>query len=319
MRLLLAACALACSFVGQHTFAQSYPTAPIQVVNPYPAGGSVDLIARRVAKKLEDRLKSPFVVTYKLGGSGSIAAGAVASAKADGYTLLMGYTNELAISPWLIKTSYTANDFEPIAFIGSTPFVLIGRKNLPASTLNEVVELGRSKEGLKYGSAGYGSLPHIGGELLKHETKMNLQHIPYKGSPQAIADLLGGHIDLIFSGIPVALEHIRAGSVRAYGVTDARRAASLPQVPTMNEGGVKNVELPGWFVLMAPKNTPAPIVKRLREATIAALAEPDMQEFFNSIAVATQVMSASELSKFLSDESEKYRGIIKSLGITAGN
>lgn len=318
MRTLLAICVLISVFFGQNALAQGYPAGPVTIVNPYPAGGSVDLLARRLAENLKVKLNNPFIVVNKLGATGTIAAGAVASAKPDGYTLLIGYTNELVISPWLMKTTYTAKDLEPVVFLGSTPFVLIGRKDLPADTLKEVLALGRTKAGLRYGSSGYGSLPHIAGEMLKHETNMNLVHVPYKGSPQAIGDLLGGHVDLGFSGIPVASDLVRNGRVKVYGVTDSRRAPTLPQVPTMAEAGVKNVELPGWFMLLAPKGTPAAIVDQLRKASIAAIAEPDMQQFFKANAITVQEMSPDELRKFLADESEKYRKTIKQFGITSG-
>ncbi len=318
MRTFLATCVLISVFFGQNVLAQSYPAGPVTIVNPYPAGGSVDLLARRLAENLKDKLNSPFIVVNKLGATGTIAAGAVASAKPDGYTLLIGYTNELVISPWLIKTTYTAKDFEPVVFLGSTPFVLIGRKDLPADTLKEVLALGRTKEGLRYGSSGYGSLPHIAGEMLKHETQMNLLHVPYKGSPQAIGDLLGGHVDLGFSGIPVASDLIRNGRVKVYGVTDSQRAPTLPQVPTMAEAGVKNVELPGWFMLLAPKGTPGAIVDQLRKASTTAIGEPDLQQFFKANAITVREMSPDQLTKFLADQSEKYRQIIKQFGITSG-
>jgi len=297
---------------------ETYPTRPVDIVVPYAPGGTGDTIARQLAQKLEEHFGKPFVVFNKPGGSGTIGAGYVARAHPDGYTLLLGYTSEIAIEPIVSSTSYNSKSFEPIAVAGETPLLLIGKKDLAAKSMQEFIDLVRSKPAdFTYASAGFGSPAHIAGELLNRDAKVGIRHIPYKGGAEAVAAVLGGHVDIYFTGMPPAVPLVRNGDIRAFAVTGERRSKALPDVPTMRESGFANFDLSGWFALFAPIGTPADVLVQLRSATRAALADPAVQKVLNNNGVELRSDPTAQVREFIDTESTKYRNIITELAIKA--
>ena len=296
--------------------AENYPIRPVQIVVPYAPGGTGDVIARQLAKKFEEHFKQPFIVLNKPGASGTIGAANAARAQPDGYTLLLGYTSEIAIEPFLNPTSYNSKSFEPIAVAGETPLLLIGQKNLAAKSLHDLVDLVRSKPGNStYASAGFGSPAHIAGELLNRDAKLVIRHIPYKGGAEAVAAVLGGQVDIYFTGLPPAMSLVRNGNIKAFAVTGEQRSNALPDVPTMRESGFANFDLSGWFALFAPVGTPADVLAQLRLATSAALADPVVQEVLNKNGVELHPDPTKQVGQFIDAESSKYRNLITELAI----
>lgn len=294
--------------------AQTWPTRPVEIAVPYNAGGTGDVMARQLAKQFSEKFGQSFVVLNKPGAAGTIGAAAVANAKPDGQTLLLAYTSELAIVPTLIGAPYKLEDFAPIAVAGMTPLVLVGRNTLQAATLKDLIAAFK-RDGGTYASAGNGSPAHFAGELFKRHNGLNLVHVPYKSGPQVVTDLLGNHVDIYFSGIPPAVSQLRAGGLRAYAITGPSRNKALPDVPTMQEAGVDDFDLSGWFALLAPANTPPQIVEQLREASRQALANPQLQDVFANNGVSIVQISGSNLTNFVKAESERYRRLAKDLDI----
>jgi tripartite-type tricarboxylate transporter receptor subunit TctC len=298
--------------------AETYPTRPVDIVVPYGPGGTGDAIARQLAKKLEEHFGKPFVVLNKPGGAGTIGAGYVARAKPDGHTLLLGYTSEIAIEPIVNSTTYDAKSFEPIAVAGETPLLLIGRNNLAAKDMREFIDLVRSRpENYTYASAGFGSPAHIAGELLNRDAKVGIRHIPYKGGADAVAAVLGAHVDIYFTGMPPAMALVNNGDIKAFAVTGEKRSKALPDVPTMQESGFANFDLSGWFALFAPAGTPADVLDRLRAAAREALADPGVQALLNKSGVEIRSDPTAQVRAFVDAESNKYRTLITELAIKA--
>ena len=296
---------------------QSYPTRPVQIVVAYAPGGGVDLTARLFAEQLEGKLGQRFVIVNRPGALGTVGAASVARAPADGHTLLLGYSSEIAIAPYLVSTPYSAQDFVPVVMAGETPLVLIGRRDLPPDNLAGLIGLFRSKpDDFTYGSTGPGSPANIAGELFKHQAKVQLRHLPYKGGgSQAVTDIAGGHVDIFFSGMPTAVALIRAGRIKAYALTGSLRSPALPDVPTMTEAGFPEFGLTAWFALFAPKGTSAEAIERLRSALVDSLKGKESQEVLAKAGIIPRPLSGAQLQRFVDDESSKYRRHIKDLGI----
>jgi tripartite-type tricarboxylate transporter receptor subunit TctC len=297
--------------------AQSYPTRPIELVVPYGPGGTGDLIARILSAKLEPRLREPVIVLNRPGASGTIGASSVARAQPDGYTLLLGYTNEMVIAPELSKdVSYRLTSFEPIAFGGRTPLVLVGSPKLAPNTLQELIATLRAG-GRRYTyAAGTSSPPHFTAELFKRATGVELDHVFYKGSAQGVSDVLGGHVDLYFAGIPAARSLVESGKLKAYAVTGARRSPALPDMPTMAEAGLVGFELYGWFALFGPAGGKMEITDLLRAETNIALGAMDARAKLLNDGVEPNPIDAGELKTFLSGEAERYRRLVGDLSLS---
>lgn len=298
---------------------QSYPSQPVQIVVPYVPGGSADVIARSLAEPLRAALGKPFIVLNKPGAAGMIGADMVAKARPDGHTLLLGYTSEIAVNPLLYaKATYRPEDFEPIMLAGETPLILIARNSLPGSTLAAFVAIAKPTPGrFNYASAGSGSPAQFAGELLNRLTGLELQHVPYKGSGQAVAEIMSGQVDLFFSGMAPVVPQLRAGTLKAYGITGDRRSSAAPEVPTMAELGFAGFDLSGWFGLFAPAGTPPPIIARLTRAVEDALASPPLRDALAVQGVEMRPLAGAALKSFIATETEKYRRLIAQLGITA--
>ena len=259
---------------------QGYPDKPIRVIVPVPAGGTPDVVARMVAPGLSNLLGQQLVMDNRGGAGGLIGAELAAKAIPDGYTLFFSSPGALTILPHLQKhVAYdTLRDFLPISLVSIGPFLLITHPSVPAKTVKELVTLAKSEPGkLNYASAGNGAANHLAMELFKSMADINLTHVPYKGAPQAVTDLIGGNVNLMFNSIPPVMQHIKSGRLRLLGVSSAKRSPQLPDVPTISEAGVPGYESITWFGLLAPAKTPSPIVTRLHEALVKVVRTPEMK------------------------------------------
>lgn len=261
--------------------AQSYPTKAIRVVVPFPAGGGTDIIARDVSNKLATTLKWNFVVENKPGSGGNLGMDAVANAPADGYTLALGQTSNLSINPTLYsKMPYdSVKDLAPVVLVASAPLVLVVSADSPFKTLADVVTASKANPSLlNFASPGNGTVAHLASELFQRTAGIRLTHVPYKGSAQAITDLIGGQVQLFMASVPTLQGHIKNGRVRPLAVTSLKRVSDLPQVPTIAESGYKDFEAVTWFGFVAPAATPKDIVTRLNAEINKVLKTPDVKK-----------------------------------------
>jgi tripartite-type tricarboxylate transporter receptor subunit TctC len=292
-----------------------YPSRTIEIVVAYGAGGSTDLVARALAQKFQERLGQSVVVLNKPGGSGTIGATVAARANPDGYSLYVGYTSETVVVPQLSKNiKYSIDDFEPIAVTGLVPLVLIASKNVRAGNLQQLIEEVRAQPGKFTYGGGIASPPHVMGAWFNRLNYLNVVHVPYRGGGQAVADVVGGHIDLFFAGLAAAKGAIDSGAVKAFAVTGDARSSALPNVPTFKEAGVKDFELASWNVLLAPKGTPADVLALLRRESMLALADPKVRELY--AAQGVEVSPTQDVKAFLAKERDNFGRVVRDLGIT---
>jgi len=306
--------------VGMTSAAQAqWPDRPIKLIVPFSAGSSSDIIARVVATKVGERLGQQIVVDNRVGGSTIIGTDAVAKAAPDGTTFGLANTTTHAASAALSASLPfdPVKDFAPVAMIGSSPLVLIGAVQLPASTLNEVVALAKTKPGaLSYASAGTGTLAHLAGELFKRKANVDITHVPYRGSAQSMLDLMQGRIDLSVSTIPPTLPHIREGKLRALATMSERRNGMLPDIPTVAEAGVPGCEAALWTAIVAPANTPAEIVARFNAAVLSAMATPDVQQALKVQGVDPEPGPPQAVAARIAADIVKWREVVAAAKIT---
>lgn len=265
--------------------AADYPDRAIKMVVGFPAGQSTDTSARRIAQSMSETLKQSVFVDNKPGAAGLISHEAVKNAPPDGYTLLMGSTGTLSINPALYKKLLydPLKDFEPIALVSASPLVLFTAANSPLNNLKELEALAKARPGkVTYGSSGSGTTGHIAMEMLKKEAGIELLHVPYKGSPPMMTDLIGGQVDVAFDTAGSVLPMVKSGRVKILGVASLKRIPNAPEVPTLAEQGLKGFEAVPWSAILAPKGTPAPILQRLNQAVTAALKDPAVLEQFTT-------------------------------------
>ncbi len=302
----------------QPAAAKDYPDKPVRLIVPWPAGGLVDIAGRVVSKTLQTSLGQPFVIDNKLGAGGVLGADSVAKAPADGYSLLLT-TSALNINAAIRLTQPydVSNDFAPIALIAWAPSVLVVNPALGVSTLQDLMALAKSKPGkLTYASAGVGSPAHLSGELFKSMAGIDILHVPYKGAPQAMTDLISGQVDLLFANSSVALSQIKAGKVRPIAVTSLQRYKGLPDVPTMNEAGVPKFEADQWLCIFAPAGTPPAVQVFLRNEFEKSLNNIEVRSTLeqNGMSVAA-ASTQTELAAFLKQDREKWVRVVKSANI----
>ena len=281
MRPLLRTLALAAAFLAASASAQDWPNKPIRLIVPFAPGGVTDTSARAVAEALSQRLGQQVVVENKAGASGNIGTAQVASAAPDGYTLVLGFDGTMVINPHVFKDMPfdTLRDFAPVTKLGDAGLLLVAHPSVGVKDLKEFIALAKGKPGpYPYGTSGTGGTPHLAGELLKLRTGIPLQHIPYKGGGQAMTDVLGGQIPLVFTAIASAQQHVKSGKVIGLGVPSPKRSASLPDVPTFMEAGLDGFVAMSWVGIFAPAKTPRPIVEKLQREIAAALATPAVRE-----------------------------------------
>jgi tripartite-type tricarboxylate transporter receptor subunit TctC len=292
----------------------------VTIVVPYAPGGTTDILGRILAKELASLLGRTFIVENKPGAGSSVGASFVARAPADGNTLLVATSSTLAINPWLYKKlNYDPlKDFTPIGMIGAVPLLVVVNATTPAKSIGEFIALSKAKPGgLSYGSAGNGSPQHLIAELFKSATGASLTHVPYKGSGPAVTDLLGGQIEVMFSDIPPALQHVRSGRLRALAVTSARRQPALLEVPTIAESGVpgtKEFQAVAWQSLVAPAGTPAEIVLKYAEALSKVLNMRELRARLAADGIEPSTMLPTQLAAYMRSETERWGKVIKASG-----
>jgi tripartite-type tricarboxylate transporter receptor subunit TctC len=296
--------------------AQAYPTKPIRFIVPYGAGGPGDTIGRLIGRKLTETLGQTVVVDNRSGATTIIGTELAARSPADGYTMLLISTTH-AVNPSLFKKlPYDPiADFIPVTLLTATPFMLVVHPSVAAKTVPELVALARSKPGqLNYGSSGNGSSIHLTTELLKAAAKIEMTHVPYKGSGPAFVDLIGGQINLLFSSTVSSLPHVKSGKLRGLAITSLKRASALPAIPTVAEY-YPGFESSSWFGLLVPAKTPKPIVDRLLKDTRAALESPEVKDKLVSQGAEPGGSSPSEFAAFFRSEIKKWGGVVKSSGV----
>lgn len=293
--------------------AQTYPDRPVTIVHGFAAGGGADLLVRAIQPKAIEFLGQQIIIDYKTGAGGNIAMETVARARPDGYTLLLG-TPGLAINPPLYKNlSFDPlKDFTPIALVGVVQNVLVVNQSVPAKTVQELIALLHQRPGkLNFASSGYGTSLHLAGELFKTSTNTDMVHVAYKGSGQAINDVMAGQVEMMFNVLPSTLPFIRDGRLRALAVTGASRSPSLPDVPTMIEAGVPGYTATTWNGILAPANTPRPIIDRLNKVFVQAVQSKDVLDAFAKIGQDPLTSTPEEFSGFLQEESKKWARVIE--------
>jgi tripartite-type tricarboxylate transporter receptor subunit TctC len=292
-----------------------YPTRTVEIIVPYGAGGSTDLVARTLAHQLEARLGQPVVVINKPGGAGTIGVMSVMRAEPDGYTLLLGFTTELAVMPRLSKNAkYSMTDFAPIAVTGDVPLVMIGAKRLQSTSLQDLLAEIRGAPGKFTYGGGLGSPSHISGAWMNRVAGLNVVHVPYKGGAQAVGDVIGGHIDMFYGGLAAAKGAVDAGAVKAFAQTGDVRSTALPNVPTFREAGLPDFDVGSWNVLLAPKGTPAEVIARLKAEVTAALATPQVRDLLKTQGV--EPPRSNDPVTFLADEEKKFERLVRETGVT---
>jgi tripartite-type tricarboxylate transporter receptor subunit TctC len=295
-----------------------YPERAIQMVVPFPPGGPADVVARPLAERLSAALGQPIVVVNKPGASGTIGAALVAKAEPDGYTLLMGTSNELTMSPGLYsKLPYDpAKDFAPVTTVIRFPNVLVVNKDLPVATAQDLVALTRSKPGqMNYGTSGTGSTNHLTTELYRASTKVELNYVSYRGGAPAMTDLMGGQIQAMFATLPSSSGLIQGGSIRALMVTDKRRWAAIPDVPSATEAGLPDVQVISFNGVLAPAGTPREIVARLNAEIIKVMQTPAMTELMEKQAGEVSTSTPRQFADVLRTDFDLWLSIIKANGI----
>jgi len=308
---------LAVVFAFGIAHAQNFPVRPVKLVVPFPPGGPSDIFARMVARGMTDRLGQPVFVENKGGAGGVIGVDYVAKSTPDGYTIVLNNLSSLAISPYSLSTiPYDPNkDFAFITSVVRVPEVLVVSPSLPVKNLAELIGYAKAHPGkINFGSAGAGSITHLAGELLKKEAGIDIVHVPYKGAAPAVSDLLGGVVQMAILDVPVLLPHIRSGKLRAIAVTSAKRAPSLPDVPTTVESGYPRVISDNWYGLVAPAKTPADVQKRLHDAAVAALRAPDLLEQFAKLSGVAMPSTPEEYAAYVKSEQAKWSAIVKAIG-----
>jgi tripartite-type tricarboxylate transporter receptor subunit TctC len=314
---LAAAAALALGTAAQ---AQSYPAKPIRLVVPFTPGGVTDTSGRLIAEQLSKRLGQQVIVDNKPGASGNIGTQMVASAEPDGYTLLLGFDGTMVINPHVFpKVGFdTVKDFAPIVKLGDAVLILVSHPGFAAKSLKDVIALSKTQPGgLSYGTSGTGGTPHIAGELLKLRTGANLTHIPYKGGGQAMTDVLGGNIPLVYTAIAGAIPHVKSGKLHAVAVSSAKRASSLPEVPTFIENGLPDFEINSWVALLAPAKTPKAIVDKLNAELNAVLSDPEVRERLNGMGISATPGTPDKFGDEIKRDLARYGQVVKAANIKA--
>ena len=317
-RTALQLAALALASVAGAAHAQAWPSKPVSLVVPFPAGGTTDVLARALAERLSPAIGQPVIVENKPGAGATIGADYVAKAKADGHTLLIGAVHHTIASSVYKKLPYDfQKGFEPVTVIAMVPNVLVVNARTPAKNVNELVALIKAKPAeASYGSNGNGTAQHLIGTQFQQQTGTRLQHIPYKGSGPLATDLLGGQILMSFDTITPVLPHIKAGKLRTLAVTTATRSPALPDVPTLQEAGLKDFDIGTWFGVLAPVGTPKPVLDRLSAEATKIIQSPDFRKRMDDIGAQPVGNSPAEMAAQIRSETDKFSVLVKAGNVT---
>jgi tripartite-type tricarboxylate transporter receptor subunit TctC len=298
----------------------AWPSKPLRVIVPFPAGGGTDIVARDVTQKMSVTTKWTFVIDNKPGSGGNLGIDTAAKAPADGYSLVIGQTSNLAINPSLYsKLPYDPiKDLTPIGLIGNAPLVLVVPTDSPFKTLGDVIKAAKAQPGfINYATSGNGTVAHLATELLQREAGIKLTHIPYKGATQGINDVIGGQVQLYMSSVPTLLGHIKNGKLRPLAVTAAKRTDDLPQTPTVAESGYKGFEAVTWFGLLGPAKLPASVVRTANTELSKALNSPDLRKKLEDQGLNVTSSSSEEFAKLIKADIAKWAPVVKDSGAKA--
>jgi tripartite-type tricarboxylate transporter receptor subunit TctC len=311
----LAAGAAALPAVSRMARAQAYPTRPVRLIAGFPPGGGTDIIARVIGQSLSERLGQPFVVENRPGAGSNMGTEAAVRARSDGYTLLVATTAN-AINATLYETLNFnfIRDITPVATISGVPNIMAAHPSFPAKTIPEFIAYARANPGkVNMASSGNGAVDHVSGELFKMMAGVNMVHVPYRGGAQALTDLMGAQVQVMFPTMPASIQYVRAGKLRALAVTTVTRSEALPDVPAVGEF-VPGYEASTWYGVGAPKNTPAEIVEKLNKEINAALADPKLKARLADLGAEPMSMTPAEFGKLIADETEKWAKVVKFSG-----
>jgi tripartite-type tricarboxylate transporter receptor subunit TctC len=297
--------------------AQDFPSKPIRLIVPFPAGGPNDIIARVIGQRMSELIKQPVLIDNRGGQGGVLGTDAVAKATPDGYTIAISSAGALAISPSMEKVAYdTRKDFQPITLVAKVPEMLVVATNVPAKDMSELIALAKAQPGkLNFASSGPGSLPHLAGELLKLTAKIDIVHVPYRGAAPAVNDLLGQQVQMVFLDLPVLLPQIKAGSLRAIAVGAPQRAATAMEVPTTAEVGMPDLKIENWYGIVAPAGTPAAIVATLNKIATEAMRDPAVKEKLASQGAELVGDTPEHFRSFIDTEIARWAKVIKDAGV----
>lgn len=306
------------NLVAGSAAAQTYPSKPVRMMVPFPAGGGSDTMGRIVGTRLSERLGQQIVVENRPGAAGSIGADIVARAPADGYTILLGSTSELVQYPNVNpRIPYDpVRDFAPISLVGTIPLVLVVHPSLPVKNVKGLVALAKARPGeINFGSAGQGATTHLAVELFILLTGVKMTHVPYKGSPQAVADLVSGDVQLGIPTMPAALPFIKSGRVKVLAVSSAKRASNLPDIPSLDEAGVKGYDATLWTGMLAPAGTPKEIINRLHAEIAKVLALKEVNDALDKQGAEAQGSTPEQFTAFIKTEHAKWAKVVKTAGM----
>jgi tripartite-type tricarboxylate transporter receptor subunit TctC len=301
---------------GAH--AQQFPTKPVRIVAPFAAGSTIDIIGRIISPRLHEALGQPVIVENRPGAGGMIGVDYVAKSVPDGHTLVIGALGPLAMNPALYpKTPFDpVKDFAAVSLLATGPVVIAVHPSIPAHDIKELVEFARKRPGqLNFGSPGVGSSPHLTGELFKLITKTNIVHVPYKGNAEAITDLIGGQLSMVFTGVPPVVPLAKAGKVRLLATTGKERMANLPDVPTIKEAGITGADVLIWYGVVAPAGTPKDVIVRLNREIVKAMNTPDVRDKFAQQGVDPAASTPEEFAEFIRTEVARWGKVIRTAGI----
>ena len=308
---------LLASSIATAAFAQAWPARPIKVIVPFPAGGGTDLFARTVAQKLSDTNKWNVIIDNKPGAGGNLGVDFAAKSPADGYTLVLGQTSNLAINPTLYaKLPYDpAKDLAPVALVASAPLLIVVAADSPYKTLADIVAASRAKPtSVTFGSPGNGTASHLAGEMLQKAASIQFQHIPYKGAAQALVDVMSGQVNMYVGSVPTLIGHVKSGKLRAIAVTSPRRTKEMPQTPTVAESGYKGFEAVTWFGFLAPAATPPAVIKTLNTEINKALADKDVAAKLESEGGEVMGGTAAQFSALLKKDITRWGQVVRDSG-----
>ena len=304
-------------FLSLQSVAQEWPTKPVTILVPFAAGGTVDIVARTVVQKLAPELGQSFIVDNRGGAGGSIATTALVRSAPDGHTLLFHHMGLVFNASLYERLPFdTLKDVVPVAYIGATPNVLVVNNAIPVRTVQEFIAAAKAKPGtINYGSGGIGSAGHLPMELLQSAARIDLVHIPYKGSGPAITDLLGGQIQAMLLTIPAVMPYVAAGKLRAIATSGRKRTPALPDLPTLDEAGVAGFEYSPWYGVFAPAGTPAPVLQKIHDAINRVISDPEIRDRLGKQGLEVQPMTREEFAAIVREDLPRWAAVIKKLGI----
>ncbi len=299
--------------------AQDWPTKPVRIIVPFPPGGTTDIVGREVGHRLSTAFGQPFVVENRAGASGNIGMELAVRSPADGYTLVVGAPQTLTINPYLFKLPFNPRtDLAPIVIVASVPNILVVNPSLPVQSVQQLIDLAKKEPGkLAYGSSSVGGTPHLSAEMFKMMAGVDILHVPYKGSAPAIADLLGGQVQIMFDNMPAILPQVKSGKLRALAVTTPKRSPSVPELPTMIEAGLPGFESQGWFALLAPAGTPQPIIDKINREVNRMLQTVEFKAKLVALGAEPVGGSPADFATHIQSESDRWGKVIKTAGIKA--